>query len=153
LTHANKKRKEPIPFTSDEALFEISSIKDDFNNTLTQAMKESSVDCSIYSKRGKKEQLHCLQFGQSENADSFSFTPSIDKEELDKAKQMNKTTIEWRGIIIKMNQKEYIYRKMDERNGIIYDKESYLRALEMPGEEPVIVGEVVKDAKGNLLFK
>ena len=150
---ARGKRKEPIPFTSDETLFEISTIKDEFNNSLTHAMKESAIDCSIYSKRGNKEQLHCLQFGQSENADQYSFTPSIDKEETDKAKQINKTTIEWRGVVIKMNNKEYIYRKMDERNGIIYDKESYLRALEIPGEEPVIIGEVERDAKGNMLFK
>jgi len=152
VTTARGKKKEPIPFTSDEALYEISVIKDEFNNSLKQAIKESSIDCSIYAKRGNKEQLHCMQFGEPDSS-KYAYTPSIEKEETDKAKGINKTTIEWRGVVMKMQGKEYIYRKLDEKRGMIYDKESYLRALEMPGVEPVIIGEVERDAKGNILFK
>jgi hypothetical protein len=146
---AKGKKKMFVPFTSDEALFEISTIKDEFNNRLTHAMKESSIDCSIYTRRSSKEQLHCLQFGEP-SASTFSYVPSLEKEEPDKAKRLNKKTIEWRGQEITIYGKEYIYRKIDETRGNIYDKESYLRALEIPGEEPVFIGSLEKDAKGNM---
>jgi hypothetical protein len=56
----DKETMEFIPMTSDQALFEISVIKEEVSTTMTAAIKESSIDCSLYSRAGAKEQLHCL---------------------------------------------------------------------------------------------
>ena len=51
------------PFTSDQAIYEIASIKEDINSQLLTAIKEASVDCVIHSKAGSKEGLKCFTFG------------------------------------------------------------------------------------------
>jgi hypothetical protein len=141
-----------IPFTSDEALYEISTIKEEVTDQLLKAMKESSIDCAIYSKRGAKEQLNCIQFGQP-SANSFSYKPSISGEQPDTVSTINKRQIEWRGQEVKIKGKKYIYRKMNERVGNLYDYESYLRALEKAGVEPVLVATLEINEKGQQIVK
>ena len=141
-----------IPFTSDEALYEISTIKEEVTDQLLKAMKESSIDCAIYSKRGAKEQLNCIQFGQP-TTNSFSYKPSISGEQPDTVSTINKRQIEWRGQEVKIKGKKYIYRKMNERVGNLYDYESYLRALEKAGVEPVLVATLEINEKGQQIVK
>ena len=54
------KRKPVIPLTSDEALFEISNIKEELTTQLLKGIKETSIDCAIYTKANSKENLKCL---------------------------------------------------------------------------------------------
>lgn len=141
-----------IPLTSDEALFEISTIKEEVTNQLLTAVKESSIDCAIYSKRGSKENLQCIQFGQT-NPNMFSYNPSILLEQSDTVASINKKAIEWKGKEVTISGKKYIYRKMNERLGNLYDYDSYLQALEKPGFEPVMVGTVETNNKGQQVVK
>lgn len=147
-----KEKMAYIPLTSDEALFEISTIKEEVTNQLLTAVKESSIDCAIYSKRGSKENLHCIQFGQT-NPTTFSYNPSILLEQTDTVAKMNKTLVEWKGKEVIISGKKYIYRKMNERLGNLYDYDSYLQALEKPGFEPVMVGTVETNNKGQQVVK
>jgi hypothetical protein len=148
----SKPEKDLIPLTSDEALFEISNIKEEVSTQLITAVKEASIDCAVYSKRGAKEQLHCLQYGQPKS-DDFSFKPSINKEEMDSVAKINKKKIEWTGKEIVLRGKTYIYRKIGKDIGNIYDLDSYQRALEVPGVEPILLGTIEKNAKGEQVFK
>uniref|UniRef100_A0A6C0DG76 Helicase ATP-binding domain-containing protein n=1 Tax=viral metagenome TaxID=1070528 RepID=A0A6C0DG76_9ZZZZ len=141
-----------IPLTSDEALFEISTIKEEVTNQLLTAIKESSIDCAVYSKRGSKENLHCIQFGET-NPTTFSYNPSILLEQSDTVAKMNKTLVEWKGVEVTISGKKYIYRKMNERLGNLYDYDSYFQALEKPGFEPVMVGTVETNSKGQKVVK
>lgn len=141
-----------IPLTSDEALFEISTIKEEVTNQLLTAVKESSIDCAIYSKRGSKENLHCIQFGQT-NPNMFSYNPSISLDQTDTVASINKKAIEWRGKEVIISGKKYIYRKINERLGNLYDYDSYLQALEIRGFEPVMVGTVETNNKGQQVVK
>ena len=141
-----------IPLTSDEALFEISTIKEEVTNQLLTAVKESSIDCAIYSKRGSKENLHCIQFGQT-NPNMFSYNPSISLDQTDTVASINKKAIEWKGKEVTISGKKYIYRKMNDRLGNLYDYDSYLQALEKPGFEPVMVGTVETNNKGQQVVK
>jgi hypothetical protein len=147
-----KVEKKEVPFTSDEALFEISMIKEDFSTQLMKAIKESSIDCAIYSKRGSKEQLHCLSFGEP-SPTAFSYNPSLSDDEADIVSKQNKKTIEWRGKEVNIYGKDYIYRKIDATRGNIYDVESYKRALDIPGEDPLLIGTLEKDVNGKQVFK
>jgi hypothetical protein len=141
-----------IPFTSDETLYEISNIKEEVSEKLITAIKESSIDCAIYSKVGSKEQLHCLQFPDSKPGD-FSYVPSIKSEQQDSVKTINKKVIEWRGQEVKLKGKQYISRKLSSSLYNIYDYDSYQRALIDPQAEPTQIGVIEIDSKGQKVFK
>jgi hypothetical protein len=149
---ADKPDEAKIPFTSDETLFEISTIKEEVSNQIITAIKEASIDCATYSKRGSKEQLHCLQFGQVAPS-KFSYNPSIGSDETDTVATINKKVIDWRGKEITIKGKKYVYRKIDDRVKNIYDYESYKLALEKPGIEPVLVGTLETNQRGEPVFK
>jgi hypothetical protein len=140
-----------IPLTSDEALFEISTIKENVSFKLLTAVKEASIDCAIYSKRGSKEQLNCLQFGEPSSA-AYSYIPNYKKEEPDTTKKINKKSIEWRGKPYDFRGKKYIYRVIDKKNGNLYDLDSYYAALENPQIDPVLVA-TVEQAPGGVIVK
>ena len=147
----DKPDKAQIPYTSDESLFEISNIKEDLNTKIITAIKESSIDCAIYSRKGAKEQLHCLQFGQpTQNA--FSFNPSIVKDEPDSVAKINKEKITWKGTEVTLKGKKYILRKIDGRVSNLYDYDSYYRALETPGIEPQLLGSITTNENGQQKF-
>jgi hypothetical protein len=146
-----KEKMAYIPLTSDEALFEISTIKEEVTNQLLTAIKESSIDCAIYSKRGSKENLHCIQFGQT-NPNMFSYNPSISLDQTDTVAKINKTLVEWKAREAEFGGKKYYYRKIDEQHGYLYDHESYLQALQTPGMEPVMIGKVEKNKKGEYII-
>ena len=141
-----------IPFTSDEALFEISTIKEEVSEKIITAMKEASIDCAIYSKKGSKEQLHCLQFGQV-NSTVFSFHPSYKLDQPDTTAKINKKPLEWAGKELLLRGKTYIYRKMSSTLGNIYDMDSYKQAQQVPGFQPILIGTLQKLPTGNMEFK
>lgn len=153
MGNPTKTELQNIPFTSDEALYEISTIKEEFSNQLITAIKESSIDCAIYSKRGNKEQLHCLQFGDP-NSSVFSYTPSIDTDKTDAVRQINKLPpLEWRGREATIHGKTYIYRKINENLDNLYDVESYHRALEVPGVLPTLIATMERGRNGKKVLK
>ena len=141
-----------IPLTSDEALYEISTIKEEVSSQLMTAIKEASIDCAIYTKRGTKEQLNCLQFGEP-SARAFSYIPNYKKEEPDSASKMNKKVIEWRGKPYEFRGKKYIYRKIDKIYGNLYDFDSYYRALENPQIDPILVATTEQTPEGVVIRK
>jgi len=149
---AEKPKLVKLPFTSDEALFEISTIKEEVSNQLIKSVKESSIDCAIYSKVGNKEQLHCLQFADAAPS-SFSYNPSLKSDEPDSMAQINKQPLQWKGKEITLLGKTYIYRKMDNKRGNIYDLESYKQAEITPGIDPILIGTLEKEPNGELKFK
>jgi Helicase conserved C-terminal domain len=136
-----------IPFTSDQALYEISTIKEEVSSQLMTAIKEASIDCAIYTKRGTTEQLNCLQFGEP-SPNEFSYIPNYKKEEPDSASKMNKKVIEWRGKPYEFRGKKYIYRKLDSIRGNLYDFDSYYRALENPQIDPILVATTEQTTEG-----
>ena len=145
------------PLTSDEALYEISTIKQQVNSRLTTAIKESSIDCAIYSKRGTGENLHCIQFGEP-SPESFSYVPNYKKEQQDTATKINKRVIEWSGDGIEIRGQKYILRTITKGKdskgreivltGKLYDLESYNQALENPDIQPVLLFNYQYTKKG-----
>ena len=94
--------------TSDQALFEISNQKEIITQGILTNMKEASIDCNLHNRVGTSEQLKCFSFG-SVNPYKFAYTPSIEKEEKDDAKDMNKKAQELKLKKVKLEQKEYAY--------------------------------------------
>ena len=136
-----------IPFTSDEALFEISTIKEEVSSNLTKAIKEASIDCAVHARAGSGENLVCLNFGNP-TTDKFSYTPSISADETDKIAAINKRTIDWEAVEIELNGKKYILRKGTEE---VYDFDSVQIALENGRSQPILVGYLRKEG-GEYVF-
>ena len=109
------------PITSDEALYEIATIKENINMNILQATKEASIDCALHSKVGSTEQLKCFTFGNV-NSGKFSYNPSIDEEELDTVTEKNKAKITWKAVEVTLEGTIYAYKK---DTGDVYDLESY----------------------------
>lgn len=135
-----------VPLTSDQYLFEISEIKANLTNQLTEAVKESAFDCYIYSN-GK-----CVNFGDP-TIDKFSYVPDYSDQQNDTTVKANKIAIEWTGKLITIGDKKYVYRRMNDKILNIYDLKSYQAALADPTIVPVQVGTYEVNEKGEKVFK
>ena len=136
------------PLTSDENLFEISTIKEGITNQLTKGIKESSIDCAVHVKSSRKEGLQCLSFGNPK-PNSFSYNPSYAKDENDTVSTLNKTTIKWEGReLMDKNGRKFV---INEQDNYVYDYESYIAAKTIPGANPIRIGRyVVINGKGKI---
>ena len=134
------------PQTSDQYLYEISEIKAGLTSQMTDAIKESAFDCYIYSN-GK-----CVNFGDPTN-NKFSYVPDYADQQNDTTLQANKEAIEWVGKPIRLNQVDYIYRRMSKSLLNIYDKASYESALKDSSIIPLQIGTLEKNERGEDVFK
>jgi hypothetical protein len=144
--HDLSKATPKVPFTSDQYLFEISEIKANLTKQLTDAIKESSFDCYLYSNG------NCINFGDPTNT-KFSYVPDYSEQQSDITLKTNKQKIEWVGKPITLNGVEYVYRRISPKVLNIYDKASYMQALENPGINPVQIGSLEVNERGEQVFK
>ncbi len=140
------KRLPRVPITTDEYLYEISSIKEEISRQLIKAIKESSIDCVVYSK-ASKEGLQCLTFGEPKN-NKFAFVPNIEKQENQAVEEINKVAITWTAKPVTINGIKYAARKMSSSEYYIYDIDSYENAV-ANGGEPRLIGtyKILPDGK------
>jgi hypothetical protein len=137
------KRDAKKPLTTDQSLFEISTIKEEINRQLLMAVKEASIDCSIHRNVASKEKLKCFTFGVV-NSNKFSYAPSIDTEESDASMAQNTKETELKLIKITLTiggvKADYA---LDKKTNVVYDYNSYLAAKDMGGE-PLMVGKIME---------
>jgi len=155
-------RKTPV--TTDETLYEIASLKQRINNQILRAIKETAIDCNVYSlvnsskgKSGKEEEeedddpsaknssepLVCYGFGKVES-NQFSSYPSFEEDRKREAQGLDEKTVSWRAIKITFGGVDYA---LNEDTMEVYDFESYHRAAKS-GIEPVLIGKLVRDKSG-----
>ena len=135
-----------VPITSDQYLFEISEIKANLTGQLTDAVKESAFDCYIYSN-GK-----CVNFGDPTN-DKYAYVPDFSDQQNDTTVRANKVAVEWIGKEITINGVAYVYRRSSKDVLDLYDKETYLRALEDSSIQPLKVGTYEINERGEKVLK
>ena len=109
------------PLTSDEALFEISNIKESLTLQLLKSVKESSFDCTLHSASNSKEQLNCYSYG-SDDSSKFISVPSITDEENDDVFLKNKTGNKFQAVETNINGVVYAY---DPTTNKVYNLDSY----------------------------
>ena len=140
------------PITTDQALFEISTIKEEINSQLLMAIKEASIDCAIHRDKNSKEKLKCFTFG-SVMSNKFSYPPSVDNEESDTSASRNvkQTTLKLNEITASVDGKPVKYA-YDKSTKLVYDLGSYIVSQEVGGE-PLCIGklEVNKEGKAKLV--
>ena len=137
------KRDAKKPLTTDQSLFEISTIKEEINRQLLMAVKEASIDCSIHRNVASKEKLKCFTFGVV-NSNKFAYAPSIDTEESDASMSQNTKEVELKLVKITLTvsgvKSDYAF---DKKTNTVYDYNSYLAVKDMGGE-PLMVGKIVE---------
>jgi hypothetical protein len=133
------------PLTSDEALFEISRIKEDINKQLLTALKETTIDCSMHSKSNAKEGLYCFSFGDVDPS-LLSYKHSYENEQSDKTGDINKKTVDWNAQEFTLNGKKYMLRLKPDgktRTNKVYDYYSFQQAKKNPAVNPQYIGKLV----------
>jgi hypothetical protein len=119
------------PVTTDETLYEISSIKQRINNEILRAVKETAVDCNIHSTSNgdKGEDYVCYGSGMVDS-NNFSSHPTLDKDS--KIKDgLDMKTISWKGVRKNINGVDYA---MNPKNRQLYNLDSFRRAQKMEGD-------------------
>ena len=127
--------------TTDENLYELSILKTDFNNQLLKAVKETSMDCSLYYSNKNKENIVCYNFGKI-TSNTFSSMPTLEEDmSMGETDDINVKTQKQKIVKITVNNIDYAF---DQISNILYSYESYLNKKEGHGnlEE---VGKVVKE--------
>ena len=134
------------PITTDESLYEIARIKNNINQQLLTAVKESAIDCSLYSKNNS-ENLICYGYGKI-TSNQFASYPSLDIDKFQKDDiNVKKQTLRLRKITIQ--GKEYAY---DQQRNIVYDMDAYKRSKKT-GETMEELGRLKKEGRNNILDK
>ena len=144
----SKENKELI-FTSDETLYEISMRKKRISNSILKAIKETSIDCSVYSAANAREGIACYSFG-SPSSETFTGGPSYSSQEKQSVRQANIKRKVWRGVAVnvgppygKVAIKPTITNpknKLEKKVGEAYSLESYRSAQKNPNLNPTLIG-------------
>ena len=134
------------PLTSDQALWEISNIKEDINKQILMAVKSSSIDCSLHARATDKDPVVCMSFGVP-TPDEFTMTPSYSTTISDKTEKQNKKKTVFKAEMVKLDGIRYALRRFNQRlpankapEGELYDYESYLRAVKTKVGQPTFIG-------------
>ena len=128
------------PLTSDEALYEISNIKNEINKKILTAVKESAFDCALHTTSSSSEPLVCFSFGDVQ-PDKFAFTPSLMGEEKDTVSKINLKKVTWKAKELTIAGKKYALR---QETGDVYDYDSYKQAIKTAGINPILIGKLEK---------
>ena len=130
------------PVTTDETLYEIASIKQHINNQILQAVKETAIDCGIYSRTAKSEDnpMVCYGYGKIES-NVFSSYPSFEMDKMQK-EGLDVAKLQWDTQKVNIHGKDYVLKKDTME---LYDYRSYNDALINPNIEPKREGKLVKD--------
>ena len=139
--HDKSKLDKSKNVTSDELLYEISTIKENINSKILHAIKESSIDCSLHSKEDTGEQLVCYSFGNPK-PNGYVYVPSYENNSTDDISDVNKEKIIWKAFTVKIKGKDYALNK---GTGEFYDLESYKRAVRNSKLNPTLIGKIIKE--------
>jgi hypothetical protein len=144
-----KDRSNLPPFacqTSDEKLFEISTIKENLTDQILRAIKSSSIDCITHTKSNMKEGIVCLSFGDPPNT-KFSYNPDLSQDQNDTIADINMQVNDWqvKEVFIQSTGKKYMLR-LD--NNDLYDYDSIIQAKRIPGIRPILLGKLARNEDG-----
>ena len=144
LRKKDRSRKDDItPVSTDEAIYEIASAKEDITNSILRSVKEASIDCALHIKSNASEKLQCFSFG-SNNSSKFAYKPDLEDEQSDAIAEKNQREVIWKAQEIKIGDTMYA---LNTKTNEVYDLDSYTQG------QPLKVGNLVKMANGQVKFE
>ena len=131
----------PGVVTTDEQLFENALIKDHVNSQILTAVKETAMDCRLYEKQNKDENLVCFSFGNV-SSNAFGSYPTLKQ---DIAEKDVEETREVTSKLIEFTYKGIKYA-LNERTGDIYDFKDAMEKIKNP-ESLTAIGKITGKGK------
>ena len=125
--------------TTDETLFEMADKKHKINQQILRSVKETAIDCSLYSKG---TDLVCYGVGKVSSNNFLSY-PSLEHDANEKQdiniqkEKVVLTDIKIKGVLYHLNQ----------QSGELYNHDNVMKNKKS-GEELIPIGHVVKDGRG-----
>ena len=110
------------PFTSDQTLYELATIKENITTQILKAVKETAFDCVLHTTKGNKEGLQCFTFGNP-LPDQFSYKPSLSEEDKDAVSDINKKEVTMKNL--KVVHFDGVDRLVNMLTGDVYDYEQF----------------------------
>ena len=87
-----------------------------------------------------------MSFGKPSTTD-FAYNPDLFKDENDTVAAANRITIDWEARPFTDKYGKQYMMRVDTQQ--IYDYDSVIQALKIPGVRPVLLGKLVKNREGN----
>lgn len=144
LRKKDRSRKDDItPVSTDEAIYEIASAKEDITNSILRSVKEASIDCALHIKSNASEKLQCFSFG-SNSSSKFAYNPDMEDEPSDAIAEKNQREVKWKAQEIKIGDTMYA---LNRETNEVYDLDSYTQG------QPLKVGNLVKLPSGQMKFE
>jgi hypothetical protein len=126
--------------STDEAIYEIASAKEDITNSILHSVKEASIDCALHIKSNASEKLQCFAFGSNDST-KFAYELAIENEQSDAIANRNKKEKKIKAEKIDLGGTKYALNK--ETNEV-YDLDSYIAG------NPLKIGTLVKLPNGQV---
>jgi len=130
------KRDGVTPLTSDQALWEIATLKEQVTEKLLDAVKEASIDCSLHNTTGN-EKLKCFSFGTID-PNNIAFNGSYGNEDVDAVAQQNIREVLIDATEVVIEGIKYAVVLGPDGTGEVFDLDSYQAG------QAVQVGRLVK---------
>jgi len=128
------------PVTTDEAIYEIATAKEDITNSILHSVKEASIDCALHIKSNASEKLQCFSFG-SNNPAKFAYDLAIENEQSDAIAERNKREKKIKAEVIDLGGTKYAFNPETKE---VYDLDSYKEG------NPLKIGVLIKLPDGQV---
>jgi len=129
------------PITTDEYLFEIANIKNNINQQILRAVKETAIDCSLYSA-GSDEKLACYFGNVDIKTNMFLSYPTLDLDRTEKI-GVNVKAVQQRAKKITVGKTDYAWNQATNE---VYLYDNY-KAHKEGAEELRVYGKLDLNAK------
>jgi hypothetical protein len=135
----DKSRKDDLtPVSTDEAIYEIASAKEDITNSILHSVKEASIDCALHVKSNASEKLQCFTFGSNDSG-KFAYNPSYENDQSDAIADKNQKGVTWKAKKLEIDGVSYA---LNQQTNEVYDLDSYTN------QNPVKVADLIKEGEG-----
>jgi hypothetical protein len=135
------------PITTDESLYESSILKDRINQQLLMAIKETAMDCRLYST-GSKESVVCYDFGKVASNQFASYPTLIEDIQTKDAINQVKEVVGLEEV--KIRKVKYM---MDRRTKELYNYERYQETKGRAKPDLFLEGTLVRQEDGFRIIK
>jgi len=137
--------------SSDQLLYEISTLKQNITDKILKNVKESAIDCSIHSRSKTKEPIQCFSIGNPDES-KYMYVANIKNQDKDETINLNIKKAQIKGVEIEINGIKYVYDPDESKYNIqnyyrVYDYTNYVKNKEL-----LEVGRLLKDSNGKMKF-
>jgi hypothetical protein len=149
LREQDRSKEGNLVITTDEYLYEISNIKERINEQILRAIKETSMDCTLYNRKlatENGERLVCYGFGNIKT-NAFGSFPTLDEDEnVAEVGDLNVKKVEWKAKAITIRGTKYALR---DKTDDIYDLGDF-KVAQSTGMDIFPIGKLQRDAGGKI---